>query len=177
MAEKTPIPAGPSGEPYPGAAEVRKLALNTFWPMVERRANELGWAVSEVVDERMLAAVNNALYAVGGAAYAAGLAAGRTPPTNSDDLYLSIAVGIDPVDPEECAVSPTFRAAVDAAVAAGRTAAAEDRALLDRVREHIGNHGDGEVDVWSLRELLAGRPTDVDPVPYAVKPSSRGADR
>jgi hypothetical protein len=31
------------------------------------------------------------------------------------------------------------------------------RALLDDVRDHVGVHGDGAVDVWSLRELLAGR--------------------
>lgn len=31
------------------------------------------------------------------------------------------------------------------------------RALLGKVRDHVGQHGDGEVDVWSLRELLAGR--------------------
>lgn len=37
--------------------------------------------------------------------------------------------------------------------------AEKDAALLKAVREYIGEHGDGEVDVWSLRELLAGRPT------------------
>lgn len=30
-------------------------------------------------------------------------------------------------------------------------------ALLNEVRDYVGNHGDGEVDVWALRELLAGR--------------------
>lgn len=31
------------------------------------------------------------------------------------------------------------------------------RALLTKVRGYVGEHGDGEVDVWSLREVLAGR--------------------
>lgn len=30
-------------------------------------------------------------------------------------------------------------------------------ALLAKVRDYVGEHGDGEVDVWSLREVLAGR--------------------
>ncbi|MEV1331147.1 hypothetical protein AB0J20_16395 [Micromonospora costi] len=33
----------------------------------------------------------------------------------------------------------------------------EARALLQDVRDYVGGHDDGEVDVWSLRETLAGR--------------------
>lgn len=33
------------------------------------------------------------------------------------------------------------------------------RALLDVVEGYVGKHGEGEADVWSAREILAGRPT------------------
>lgn len=37
----------------------------------------------------------------------------------------------------------------------------EARALLKDVRDYVGGHDDGEVDVWSLRETLAGRKPQV----------------
>jgi alkyl hydroperoxide reductase subunit AhpF len=72
----------------------------------------------EITEEQMMALATRI--------FVDGRAAGRTPPTNPDDLYLTIATGIDALDPAECAASPSFRATVDDAVAAGRTAAAAD---------------------------------------------------
>jgi len=69
MADPTPpVP----GEPYLGAAEVRKLALNTFWPIVQERADQLDISAGEGIDSRLLAAINRGLYATGAAAWAAG---------------------------------------------------------------------------------------------------------
>ena len=38
-----------------------------------------------------------------------------------------------------------------------RARADRAEALLEKVRDHVGEHGQGEIDVWSLREVLAGR--------------------
>ncbi len=55
---------------------------------------------------------------------------------------------------------PPTQDAYDAACRAikmWRTRAYEAEALLEKVRGYVGGHNDGEVDVWSLREVLAGR--------------------
>ena len=46
---------------------------------------------------------------------------------------------------------------VCAALAAQRERADQAEKLLAAVRDHVGERGDGEVDWWSVRELLAGR--------------------
>lgn len=42
----------------------------------------------------------------------------------TEDVYREIALGTDPVDPDETAGNPSFRAVVDAALAIGRSQAA-----------------------------------------------------
>jgi len=80
----TPTPPIP-GEPYLGAAEVRKLALNTFWPIVQERADQLDISAGEGIDSRLLAAINRGLYATGAAAWAAGRTAAAADPLDTLD--------------------------------------------------------------------------------------------
>jgi len=82
----TPTPPIP-GEPYLGAAEVRKLALNTFWPIVQERADQLDISAGEGIDSRLLAAINRGLYATGAAAWAAGRTAAAADPAGFAHAY------------------------------------------------------------------------------------------
>lgn len=60
--------------------------------------------------------------------------------------------GVPPQTPTQDAYDAAW-----AAIEAHRRRADAAEALLERVRGYVGEHGDGEVDVWSLREVLAGR--------------------
>lgn len=84
--------------------------------------------------------------------YAAGLRSFTGLETSAHDIVINVVRATRPYT----ATQDAYDAAC-VALARHRERADRAEALLAKVRDHIGDHGDGEIDLWAVRELLAGR--------------------